>query len=146
MAIDARLGHPARPGSGRFRRTLASLDGRAANDSHPEVVLADGLRGTDVPVVHQSRVIRSARRSSRSTSTSRCRTSAGVSSSTSIPSTASIEGHAADAERRREMHRLAWQIETVTEHDMADPERLADELAELYRLRRRQLADHPSTA
>ena len=62
------------------------------------------------------------------------------------PEHRSLEGHAADAERRREMHRMAWQVETVSERDMADAPQLAAELAALYRLRCRQLADHPSTA
>ena len=51
-----------------------------------------------------------------------------------------------DAERRREMHRLAWQVETVAEQDMADLGRVVRELAELYRIRRRHLTSHPSTA
>ena len=41
--MDERLGHPARAGSGRFRRTVISLGG-TPNESHPEVVLADLLR------------------------------------------------------------------------------------------------------
>ena len=41
---------------------------------------------------------------------------------------------------------MAWQIETVTEHDMIDPERLADDLAGLYRLRCRQRQAHPSVS
>ncbi len=62
------------------------------------------------------------------------------------PEHRSLEGHAADAERRRQLHRLAWQIEVVSEHDMRDVERLADDLAGLYALRRRQLVGHPSAS
>jgi len=132
-AFDERLGHPARPGSSRFRRTLISLGG-APNESHPEVVLADLLRHRDVPVEHQSRVIRSS-----SGQWFRIDLAVpGVRWGIELdihPEHRTIEGHAADAERRRELHRMAWQIETVSEHDMADPERLADDLAGLYRLR-----------
>jgi hypothetical protein len=62
------------------------------------------------------------------------------------PEHRSLEGHAADAERRREMHRLAWQVETVAERDMTDLGRVTRELVELYHLRCRHLAPHPSTA
>ena len=41
---------------------------------------------------------------------------------------------------------MAWQIETVTEADMEDPERLADDLVGLYLIRRRQLLGHPSAS
>jgi len=57
------------------------------------------------------------------------------------PEHRSFEGHAADAARRRDMHQLGWQIETVTEQDMRDPGQLAEELARLYRIRARTQAD-----
>jgi hypothetical protein len=139
VAIDSRLGHPARPGSGRFRRTLDAVAGVAPNDSHPEVVLADALRRRDVPVEQQSRVIldRDGQRLHVDLAVRAARWGVELDIH---PEHRSLEGHAADARRRRDMHRQAWQIETVSEHDMGDPERLADELAELYRSRVRSHA------
>jgi hypothetical protein len=134
VAIDRRLGHPARPGSGRFRRTLEALGGVMPNESHPEVVLADALRRRGVPVEHQARVL--APVSGRTFRLDLAVTDARWGVELDIhPEHRTFEGHAADAERRRELHRMAWQIETVSEHDMERPERLADDLATLYRLR-----------
>ena len=62
------------------------------------------------------------------------------------PEHRSLDGHAADAARRRDMHHIGWQIETVAEADMQDPERLADDLVGLYLIRRRQLLDRPSAS
>jgi hypothetical protein len=63
------------------------------------------------------------------------------------PEHRSLEGHAADAERRRVAHRVGWQIETVSEHDVRDIERISGELAALYWLRRRAVAEtHPSVS
>jgi hypothetical protein len=145
VAIEQRLGHPGRAGSGAFRRTLVSLGGRDANDSHPEVVLAERLRALAVPVVHQARVIRSSGGRVFHVDLAVPQVRWGIELDIH-PEHRSIEGHASDAQRRREMHRLAWQVETVAEHDMAEPEHLARELAALYRMRCRQLASHPSTA
>ena len=76
-------------------------------------------------------------------SISPCPTSGGASSSTSTRSTGPSTGMRRDARRRRDMHIVAWQIETVTELDMADVEALADELVGLYHARRRR---HPSAS
>ena len=134
-AIDGGSAIPARPGSGRFRRTLLAIGGAAPNESHPEVVLADALRRRDVPVEapgpgHPARAVGPVIRVDLAVPAVRWGVELDI-----HPEHRSFDGHAADAERRRELHRMAWQIETVTEHDMADPERLADELAGLYRLR-----------
>jgi hypothetical protein len=144
-AIDRRLGHPARPGSGRFRRTLESLSGAPANQSHPEVVLADALRRRDVPVEAQSRVIRASNGRAFHVDLAVPTARWGVELDIH-PEHRTFEGHAADAARRRDMHRLAWQVETVSEHDMRDVERLADDLADLYARRRRDLLGHPSAS
>lgn len=145
VAIERRLGHPGRAGSGVFRRTLVSLGGHAAQDSHPEVVLAEALRSAGVPVVHQARVIRSVGGRVLHVDLAVPEVRWGVELDIH-PEHRSLEGHASDAERRREMHRLAWQVETVAEHDMAQLGRLTRELAELYRVRCRHLLSHPSTA
>ena len=53
VAIERRLGHPARPGSGVFLRSLHRLGGSGTSQSHSEVVLLDALRRRNVPVERQ---------------------------------------------------------------------------------------------
>jgi hypothetical protein len=103
------------------------------------VVLADALRRRGVPVVHQAAVVAGGRTFHLDLAVPDA--SWGVELDIH-PEHRSVEGHAADAERRRRLHREAWQVEVVTEQDMARPEQVADDLAELYRLRAR----HPSSA
>ena len=144
VSIDRRLGHPARPGSGRFRRTLESLGdgGAAASDSHPEVVLAAALRQLGVPVVEQAEILRpDGRRIHVDFGVPRARWGVELDIH---PEHRSVEGHAADAERRRHAHRAGWQIEVVSGLDMRRPDALATELAGLYRMRCRDLDVHPS--
>jgi hypothetical protein len=134
VAIDARLGHPARPGSGRFRRTLEAVGGHTAQQSHPEVLLAEALRRHGVPVEHQVRVVRPTDGRPMRLDLAVLDVRWGVELDIH-PEHRSVEGHAADAERRRSAHRAGWQVETVSEHDVRDVDRLARELAVLYRLR-----------
>ena len=49
-----------------------------------------------------------------------------------------------DARRRRDMHLVGWQVETVTETDMVDVESIADVLLALYVRRCREGIAHPS--
>jgi hypothetical protein len=145
-AIDRRLGHPARPGSGVFRRTLTSLGSTSApNESHPEVVLAEALRRLDVPIEHQANVHRPSNGRPMRIDLAVPDIRWGVELDIH-PEHRSLEGHADDARRRREMHRAGWQIEVVTEHDMGDVDSLARDLAALYQIRRRQIAAHPSAS
>jgi hypothetical protein len=44
-------------------------------------------------------------------------------------------GVASDKKRVRQLHRIDWQVESVTEDDLQHPEALFDELATLYRKR-----------
>jgi len=144
VAIELRLGHPARPGSGLFRRTLDAVAGHAPQDSHPEVELADALRRQGVPVEHQVRVVRPS--DGRPMFIDLAVPAARWGIELDIhPEHRSVEGHAADAGRRRVAHRAGWQLETVSEHDARDVERIAAELAALYWARRRDL-DHPSAS
>ena len=131
VAIERRLGHPARPGSGRFRYNLERL-GSAPNESHPEVVLAEALRSRGVPVEHQTRVVR--------TSTGReARIDLAVPDirwgiELDIhPEHRTFEGQAHDAVRTRDLHRHDWQIEPVSERDMENLVAIVDELEVLYR-------------
>ena len=144
-AIGRRLAHPARPGSVTFLRTLASLDGSAPSESHPEVVLAQALRRRGVPIEAQVRVIRSSTGLPARIDLAVPALQWGVELDIH-PEHRTVEGQATDALRRRDMHLMGWQIETVTELDMEDPEALADALVALYRRRRRHVADHPSAS
>ena len=101
VAIDTRLGHPARPGSGRFRNTIQAVgwarrptsrtqrwcSPRRSGDgtSRSSIRSASSDRPTDV----------------RCTSTSRCRSAQWGVELDIHPEHRSLEGHAADAERRR---------------------------------------------
>ena len=144
VATGARLCHPARPGSNRFEQSLHRLDGSSPAQSHPEVVLAEALWERSVPVERQARVVRSA--------------GSFVHVDLAVPEIRwgieldihpehrSIEGHAGDARRYRSLHLVEWQVEPVSEEDIANLVTLADELAALYRARRNQFSAHRSVS
>jgi hypothetical protein len=144
-AVDRRLGHPGRPGSGPFRRTLEALGGDAPRQSHPEVVLGEALRQRGIPVESQVAVMLGSGRRPLHVDLG-VRTARWGVELDIHPEHRSWEGHASDASRRRDLHRVAWQIETVSEHDMRDVDRLADELADLYAVRERAIRPHPSVS
>jgi hypothetical protein len=145
VAIDRRLGHAARPGSGVFRRTVEAVTGTVPHDSHPEVRLADALRRRGVPVEQQVCVVAPSRGRTLHVDLAVPDVRWGVELDIH-PEHRSIEGHAADAGRRRDMHRDGWQIEVVTEQDMLRLDALASDLAALYVLRRRHVLNHPSAS
>ena len=145
IAIDRRLGHPARPGSGRFRGTLLALGERPVNESHPEVVLADALRRRGVPVEHQAKVLRRSEQRSLRVDLAVTPVRWGVELDIH-PEHRTVEGAGGDARRRRDMHLVGWQVETVTETDLADVEQIADDLLALYVTRCRELRTHPSAS
>ncbi len=62
------------------------------------------------------------------------------------PEHRSIEGHAGDARRDRDLHLVEWQIEPVSEIDMLDPSVISTELTELCHARRRGIGAHPSVS
>jgi Transcriptional regulator, AbiEi antitoxin len=137
VTIERRLGHPARPGSGLFRRSLEKVVGALPNESHPEVVLAEALRERGIPIENQSRVIR--RSNGRTARVDLAVPAIRWGIELDIhPEHRTFEGQASDAQRTRDLHVLDWQIEPVTEPDLADVAALADELANLYRSRCRQ--------
>jgi hypothetical protein len=136
VAIDRRLGHPTRPGSGVFRRTLETLD-PSPNESHPEVVLADALRRRDVPVEHQAQVVRASNGRTARVDLAVPNVRWGIELDIH-PEHGTFDGRARDARRRRDCHFVGWQIETVTELDMLDVDTLTDELVGLYHARRIQ--------
>ena len=109
---------------GRCRRSARRRTSRTRRSSSP-------MRSVDVRSRSSTRLRSSAHRAGAlRASTSPCRRSGGASSSTSTLSTARSTGTLATPERRRDLHGVAWQIEVVTELDMADVEALADELVE----------------
>jgi len=138
VAIGVRLCHPGRPGSRCFRRTLESLSPSAPNESHSEVVLANALRNRGVPVEHQTRLVRSPTGRTARVDLAVPSFRWGVELDIH-PEHRSLDGRAKDAQRERDLHLLAWQIEPVTEQDLLDVARLADELTLLYRARRLEL-------
>ena len=62
------------------------------------------------------------------------------------PEHRSIEGHGGDARRYRSLHLVEWQVEPVSEADMANLATLADELTALYHARRGQFAARRSVS
>jgi hypothetical protein len=141
VAIERRLGHPARPGSGLFRRNLERLAGSSPNESHPEVVLGEALRACGIPIENQTRLVRASNGRTARVDLAVPTVRWGIELDIH-PEHRTFDGHASDARRTRDLHALEWQIEPVTEADMADVEKLADELAGLYHARCR----HPSVS
>jgi hypothetical protein len=137
VAIDRRLGHPARPGSGLFRRNLERVGASPPNESHPEVVLAEALRGRGIPIENQTRLVRASNGRTARVDLAVPAVRWGIEVDIH-PEHRTVDGQASDARRTRDLHALEWQIEPVTEADMIDVEKLADELVRLYHARCRQ--------
>jgi very-short-patch-repair endonuclease len=127
------LVHPARPGSARFIATLMSRQGPPA-ESHPEVLVADGLRRRGVPVIAQQRHLQLPNR--KRIRLDLCVPEVRWAVEIDVhPEHLLLEGTTKDKQRDRLLHQLDWQVERVTELDLLDLEALCDELAELYRSR-----------
>jgi hypothetical protein len=137
VAMEKRLGHPARRGSGLFARNLQLLEGTVPNESHPEVELADALRARGIPIEHQTRLVRASNGRIARVDLAVPAIRWGIELDIH-PEHRTFEGHASDATRTRDLHLLDWQIEPVTEVDMRRVEALADELCDLYHARLRQ--------
>jgi hypothetical protein len=136
VRIERRLGHPARPGSGLFRRNLERLDGAAPNESHDEVRLAEALRARGVPVENQTMLVRASNGRTARVDLAVPAIRWGIELDIH-PEHRTFEGHASGACRVRDLHLMEWQIEPVTEHDMQNVGRIADQLTDLYRARSR---------
>lgn len=137
-AISLRLCHPNRSGSELFERTLMERGNRRPVDSHPELDVLDGLLARGVPVVPQNEL--------RLPNGKRIRIDLAVPSvrwAVEVdvhPSHAGPVGIVSDKQRDRQLHLIDWQVERVTEEDLANPQALFDELASLYRARVRTVA------
>lgn len=132
-AVGRALAHPARAGSQRFIATLVSRSGRAA-DSHPEVVIAEGLRARGVPVIAQVEplLLPGGRRVTLDLAVPSVRWGVEIDVH---PDHLLLDGTTRDKRRDRQCHRVGWQVERVTELDLVDPNAICDELAELYHVR-----------
>jgi hypothetical protein len=139
VAIGRRLAHPSRRGTSTFLHNLGHL-GHAPLESHPEVLLADALRRRNIPVEHQTRLERLPDGRTVRIDLAVPAIRWGVELDIH-PEHLTLDGDARDARRNRQAHMVGWQIEPVTPLDMTDVEHLADELAELYHLRRRAVAN-----
>jgi hypothetical protein len=135
VAVERRLGHPGRPGSGLFRRNLERIGASPPHESHPEVVLAEALRARGIPIENQTRLVRASNGRTARVDLAVPAIRWGIELDIH-PEHRTFDGQANDARRTRDLHALEWQIEPVTEADMADVETLANELAGLYRARR----------
>jgi hypothetical protein len=138
-AIAKRLAHPSRRGSALFLRNLARLGGRPL-DSHPEVMLAEALRARGIPIEHQAPLPRASNGHRAHVDLAVPAIRWGIELDIH-PEHRTCDGHASDVRRKRDLHRLDWQIEPVAELDMDQVEDVANELAVLYRLRCRAVSE-----
>ena len=142
MAALGRMGttlaRPGRSGSERFVATLLSRNGRPV-DSHPELLVLDGLRRRQIPVVtqHPDLILPNGRpiRVDLAVPTVRWGVEIDI-----HPDHLLLDGTTRDKRRDRQCHLIGWQIERVTELDLLDLEAICDELAQLYHVRCRAAA------
>ncbi len=132
-AVGGVLAHSARPGSIRFLDTLLARSGRAA-DSHPEVVVAAGLRHRGVPVVTQVQPLLLPGGSRITLDLAVPSVKRGVEIDLH-PDHLMLSGTSRDKRRDRRCHRVGWQVERACELDLLDIDEMCDELAHLYRAR-----------
>jgi hypothetical protein len=137
-ATASRLAHPARPGSIRFVETLTRRTGPAL-ESHPELVVAEGLRARGVPVEAQTTWLElpGGGRARIDLSVRELRWGVEVDVH---PEHLGLEGTTSDKRRDRRCHLLGWEIERLTALDLEQLDPVLDELALLYHLRRRERA------
>ncbi len=132
-AISVRLCHPNRPGSDLFVRTLMERGDRKPVDSHPELDVMNGLLARGVPVVPQDALrLPNGKRIRIDLAVPAVRWAVEVDIH---PAHSQAAGIVSDKQRDRQLHRIDWQVERVTEDDFANPLALFDELAANYRAR-----------
>ena len=125
---------PRRPGSARFARVLLRRHGGVAAESHPELVVLEGLLDRGVPVEAQvaELMLRNGRRVRIDMAVRSVQWAVEVDVH---PSHLHLSGTTRDKQRDRQLHLIGWQVERVTELDLLHPRAVLDELAELYRVR-----------
>jgi hypothetical protein len=133
VKVGRDLAHPARPGSVKFMATLAGRAPGGTAESHPEVLVADGLQRRGVPVELQvghldvpgfGRI-----RFDMAVQTARWAVEVDVHPDHLLFSATK------DKRRDRGCHRIDWQVDRITELELLDLETICDELAENYRIR-----------
>ena len=129
--VGKQLCHPARPGSLRFAEILQGRLPGGPTESHPELVVADGLRKRNVPVELQVGHLRLPNgktiRFDMAVPERRWAVEVDV-----HPAHGQPPGISSDKRRDRWAHLVDWQVERVTEADLVNPDALCDELAELF--------------
>lgn len=132
-AISVRLFHPTRRGSELFQRTLLERGSRKPVDSHPELLVMEGLLARGIPVEPQDEL--------RLPNGKRIRIDLAV---PAVRWAVEIDVHpehefprgiVSDKQRDRQLHLIDWQVDRVTEEDLLDLNKILDELAALYRAR-----------
>jgi len=133
-AVGKRLVAVHRPGSARFMRTMESRLPGGPLESHPEVVLAQGLRDRGVPLHGQATWLDlpGGRRIRLDLSVPDVRWGVEVDVHFSH---FLLEGSTADKDRDRKCRRIGWQVDRVTQIDLLDLDTIVAELVELYELR-----------
>lgn len=128
-----------RRGSARFARVLLRRHSGRPVESHPELVVLEGLLQRGVPVEPQvdDLVLRDGRRVRIDMAVRSVRWAVEVDVH---PSHLQLGGTTRDKQRDRQLHLIGWQVERVTALDLLSLPHLLDELAELYRVRSRSLA------
>lgn len=131
--IARQMVHPARPGSQRFLATILDRDGAPA-ESHPELLVFEGLRRRGIPVVKQvdHLTLHNGKKIRLDMAVVSVRWAVEVDVH---PDHLLLDGTSRDKRRDRWVHRIGWQVERVTLLDLLDIEAICDELAELYRVR-----------
>ena len=133
-AIARQLCEHGRRGSVRFATVLLERGGRTPVDSHPELLVLEGLRRRGVPVVPQVAHLQ-------------LRDGAQVRIDMAVdavrwavevdvhPTHLDLRGTTSDKRRDRQLHLIDWQVERVTDLDLLDLDGLLDELTDLYQAR-----------
>lgn len=140
-AIGKRLCQPARRGSRRFAQTLEQLGGDAPVDSHVELELLDALRRRGLPVDTQVPVAATFGVLHLDLGIAAVRWGVELDIH---PEHRSKEGLHRDAGRRWQTNSADWQVEQVTELDLAELDALTDRLVHSYRQRCQRLGVRPS--
>lgn len=132
-SIANELCSPGRAGSVTFARTLLRRTHGAAAESHPELLVLQGLLSRGVPVEPQDCLKLLTGRSIRIDMAVRAiRWAVEVDVH---PDHLSLEGTTGDKQRDRQLHLVDWEVERVTALDLLDLPAIVDELVALYRAR-----------
>jgi hypothetical protein len=131
LSTARRLIHPRRPGSLVVAATLEGRRGRTPVDSHPELELAEALRAAGVPAETPQHWLELANGGRVKIDIAVPAIRWGIEVDVH-PDHLLLEGTTKDKARDRQCHLIGWQIERVTDLDLADLAGLVVELNGLY--------------